>query len=121
MTVTADFSELHALAVDFTRAGATVGSRASAVLRKTLFAVQADAQAMAPVDTGNLRNSISTTVTGDGRFAAMSGEVGPTVEYGVFQELGTSRMGPQPFMAPAFDRQVGPFVAAMGATATEGI
>lgn len=121
MTVTADFSELHALAVDFARAGATVGSRASAVLRKTLFAVEGDAKIMAPYEFGTLRDSIGTTITGDGRFAAMSGEVGPTVDYGIWQEIGTEVMAPQPYMGPAFDRHVGPYVAAMGATATEGI
>jgi hypothetical protein len=33
------------------------------------------------------------------------GEVGPTVDYGMFVEAGTSRMGPQPYMRPAFDRR----------------
>lgn len=71
---------------------------ASIAVRRTALAVERDAKAFCPVDTGNLRDSISTTVSGS------SAEVGPTAEYGQFVEFGTSRMAPEAFMGPAFDR-----------------
>lgn len=98
-----DASELGKLAADARGAGARVGAKAAAVLRKAAYDVEAGAKGRAPVDTGNLRNSIFTTITGDGRSGTMTAEVGPSAEYGIFQELGTSRMGPQPYLAPAFD------------------
>lgn len=69
--------------------------------------VQAQAVALAPVDTANLRNSIGyvTTRAKDGdltvRPAKMEGYVGTPVFYGVYQEFGTRRMAPQPFLRPA--------------------
>ena len=87
----------------------TLVPRASAVVRKVAFDTQADAQRLAPVDTGNLRNSITTTVQGDGLRAA----VVATASYAGFLEHGTSRMAPQPFMGPATDRNAPSFRAAM--------
>jgi len=61
-------------------------------------AVQGRAAAKAPVDTGALRNSISA-----GFFRSLLWHVGDGVEYGIYQELGTSRMAAQPFMVPAVE------------------
>ena len=87
----------------------TLVPRASAVVRKVAFDTEADAKTLAPVDTGNLRNSITTAVTGDGLTAA----VVATASYAPFVELGTSRMAPQPFMGPATDRNKQAFYDAM--------
>ncbi|WP_210651342.1 HK97-gp10 family putative phage morphogenesis protein [Nocardioides sp. SYSU D00065] len=108
-----DASEFHGLAVKLQRASAQVGAAAAAAVRKTAFDIEADAKALAPVDTGNLRNSISTDITGDGRFGAITADIGPTAEYGAFVEYGTSRMGPQPYMAPAFERREPTLTAAL--------
>jgi HK97 gp10 family phage protein len=63
----------------------------------------------APVDTGALMNSISSEskMTGDMTFTVQDG-----VEYGVFQEFGTSRMAAQPFMTPAIETWRDRFFAA---------
>ena len=53
------------------------------------------AKDMCPVDTGNLRNSI--THTSDNKFAY----IGTNVEYGKYVELGTRRMSAQPYLKPA--------------------
>ena len=55
------------------------------------------AKKLAPVDTGNLRNSITHEVD-DGEPAAY---VGTNVEYAPYQELGTIHMKAQPFLKPA--------------------
>ena len=55
------------------------------------------AKKLAPVDTGNLRNSITRTVD-DGEPAAY---IGTNVEYALYQELGTIHMKAQPFLKPA--------------------
>ena len=100
-----DASEVAALAVEIGSATGTLGAKAAVALRKTAYDIEADAKALAPVDTGTLMNSISTSVTGDGRFGSMVAEIGPTVDYAGFVEHGTSRMAPQPYMRPAFDRR----------------
>ena len=55
------------------------------------------AKKLAPVDTGNLRNSITHEVD-DGEPAAY---IGTNVEYAPYQELGTINMAAQPFLKPA--------------------
>ena len=87
----------------------TLVPRASAVVRKVAFDTQADAQRLAPVDTGNLRNSITTSVQGDGLRAA----VVATASYARFVEFPTSRTAAQPFMGPATDRNAPAFREAM--------
>lgn len=108
-----DTSELNALAVDLVRLSGTVGAKAAAALVKTTLDIEADAKVFVPVDTGNLRNSIGHDITGDGRFGVIEAEIGPTADYGVFVEYGTSRMPPQAYMGPAFDRRVPGYVSAL--------
>ncbi len=53
------------------------------------------AKALCPVDTGNLRNSITHTTDEDSAY------IGTNVEYAPYVELGTSRQKAQPFLRPA--------------------
>ena len=55
----------------------------------------------APVDTGNLRRSITheVTVRGDNPFV----RIGTNVEYGLFQEVGTVHHPAHPFLRPAME------------------
>ena len=55
------------------------------------------AKKLAPVDTGNLRNSITHEVD-DGEPAVY---IGTNVEYAPYQGLGTIYMEAQPFLKPA--------------------
>jgi HK97 gp10 family phage protein len=57
------------------------------------------AKTNAPVDTGALKNSINTK-----RIKNNHWRVGDCVEYGIYQELGTSRMSAHPFMIPAAEK-----------------
>lgn len=100
-------------AADMRAQSGRLGARAAQVVRKTAADIERDAKIMAPVDTGNLRSSISTALSGDGRAASMTAEVGPTASYGIYVEFGTSRMRAQPYLFPAADRHEPAFVEAM--------
>lgn len=100
-------SGLRSLSIDLGRAGARAVPLASKAVRKTAHDIEADAKVFVPVDTGNLRNSISTDV------GVLSAEIGPTAEYGLYVEGGTSRMAPQPYMDPAADRREPELVKAL--------
>ena len=86
--------------------------------------IQQAAQRYAPVDTGALRDSITTEVDSSG--ATVVGKVGPHVPYAEYVEFGTGRRGagsadagegpydpnwagmvPQPYMRPALDESKG--------------
>lgn len=112
-----DVSEINRFAADLGRLPDRVLPLARAAVQKTCADTKRDAQAFAPVDTGNLRNSITyeTHETRDGAW----GEVGPTANYGAFVEYGTSRNAPAAFMGPAFDRHAGEFEKAMEAIAAK--
>lgn len=102
-----------ALAAEFAAAAANAPRKAAQAVAKTAYDVQADAQAMAPVDTGFLRSSITTSLADGG----LSAEVGPEAHYGVFLELGTYKMAPQPYLIPALERRTDPFLAALARVA----
>lgn len=94
-----DVSQLRELIVDLAGASKETVVLTSRAVRKAALDVEAHAKRLAPVDTGALRSSI-TTSTG---ISGLEAEVGPTVHYGLYQELGTARMAPQPYMGPALE------------------
>lgn len=108
-----DASELVELSASFTDGGSRAGRLANTAVRKTAHDIAADAKSFAPVDTGNLKNSIGTDATAIGGGGNYEAVIGPTASYGVFLETGTSRMAAQPFMGPAADRRIPAFIAAM--------
>jgi len=111
-----DVSGLRQLSIDLGRsATGQVGAKVAVAVRKTAHSIEATAKTLAPVDTGNLRGSISTSVTGDGQSGPISAEIGPTASYGHYLETGTSRSGPQPYMTPAADRHEPELYAAIAA------
>ena len=57
--------------------------------------IDKEAKKNCPVDTGNLRASITVDING------VEAEVGTDVEYAPFVEYGTSKSKAQPFMTPA--------------------
>ena len=94
------------------------GRNARRALRDAAFAVERFAKQKAPVDTGALRASIYVSMEGEGsqlpqvltdaeRVSLPMPEgplvayVGPSVHYGIYQELGTRRMAAQPYLLPA--------------------
>ena len=104
-----DIGELKRLAADLGKASKETTRKASLAVRKSTFDIERLGKQKAPVDTGNLRNSISSTIAPDG----LSAEIGPTAYYGIFVELPTRRTAAQPFMGPAAQEVEPGFVAAM--------
>ena len=66
-------------------------------LEKCGLVAEGYAKKLCPVDTGNLRNSITHDLD-DGEPAAY---IVTKVEYAPYQELGTIHMAAQPFLKPA--------------------
>lgn len=107
--------ELNKIAVDLAKGGARMGIAGEALVRKSAHDIEADAKAFAPVDTGNLRNSIGVSTFG------LSAEIGPTAAYGSYVEFGTSRAAPAAYMGPALDRHSAAFVEAAARLAERGL
>ena len=59
--------------------------------------VEAAAKNLSPVDTGNLRGSITHEINPD------HAKVGTNVEYAPYVEYGTSKMSAQPYLRPGLD------------------
>lgn len=76
-----------------------VRPKASEIVVSSAFEIQGIAQLYAPVDTAALKNGIETDVAPD----RMSAVIHDSVDYGIFQELGTSKMQAQPFLTPAVE------------------
>jgi HK97 gp10 family phage protein len=118
MRLKLDADALRSFGNELSGKGATIAAAGAAVVQKSTYDGQRLAQARCPVDTGNLRSSISSEFRGGG--ASVEGEFGPTASYGGYVEDGTSRMAPQPYMGPATDAIEPKFLAAI-AKLTEGL
>lgn len=117
---------LRTLSADIRRAVRTTGARAQVVVRKTAVDITSDAKRIAfqkgVHDTGDLIESIShSDLRHVGRSGTLSVDIGPTVEYGEWNEIGTSRMPPRPYMGPAADRHAPLFEEAMAQLGMEGL
>lgn len=103
------YDDLLKLSADLGKASYEVTRKAQKVVAKTAADIEATAKSLAAVDTGVMRDSIGTTISGGG----LTAEVSPTVNYAIYNEFGTRRMIPRPFMGPALERHSGPFVQAI--------
>lgn len=121
----------------FPEIAAALPEKTDIVVRKTAFDVEGQAKMRAAVDTGALKSSIYVTLgNGESTYGqavadALSANpnagivpefpkppeheavIGPSVDYGVHVEYGTSRMSGQPFMIPAAEVLRPAFIAAM--------
>lgn len=66
-------------------------------IKKYAYMMEAQAKSLAPVDTGYMRNSVSTS------FKFLSATLSVSAEYATYVEFGTSKQTPQPFFYLAFD------------------
>lgn len=74
-----------------------IGSAIGAALEEIGLLAEGYAAERCPVDTGNLRGSVTHAVDAAGNAVY----IGTNVEYAPYVELGTSRQGAQPFLRPA--------------------
>lgn len=79
------------------QAAAGIDSAVAAALEEIGLLAEGYAEKKCPVDTGNLRGSITHEVDAGGGAVY----IGTNVEYAPYVELGTSRQGAQPFLRPA--------------------
>ncbi|MDN5687127.1 MAG: HK97 gp10 family phage protein [Brachybacterium sp.] len=110
-------TEMARLAADFAAAPALMQVRAGGVMGKTLNDISTGAKNRAPVDTGALKSSISSSITRRG--GTLRGEVGPTVNYAGYVENGTIHMRAQPYLRPATDAALPGYEAALGQLGAE--
>lgn len=108
-----DFSDARRIGQQLNRAAPRLEPVASKVVAKVAANVASLAAKSAPVDTGALRSSISAEVNG------LSASVRPGVNYAHYVELGTSKMGAQPYLFPALDANATPFTTALAAAVTK--
>lgn len=73
----------------------------SLALEASALLVEGQAKALAPVYTGNLRNSITHKVE------KKEARIGTNVYYAPFVELGTSKQAAQPYLSPALEANKG--------------
>lgn len=104
-------SDIDALADDLLQAAAAVIAETPDIIGYYAGRTANLARASAPVRTGELRGGISVQVAGSGQSAAIFA----TAPYAPYVEHGTSKMPPQPFMAPALDQVEPEFIAAVEA------
>ena len=90
-----DFSEVVALADLFSKAGREALVKATAQLEEVARSTAAAARADAPVDTGELRDSIR--VEGSGPYTRL---IISNIEHSLYVEFGTSKMSPQAYLIP---------------------
>lgn len=93
---------------DLSRLAAQMPEAMHEALLQTGADIASLASQLAPVDTGNLRDSIGAVPV-----SSTQVEIGTAELYGKFQEYGTSQMAAQPFLTPAFVEVEATFVARM--------
>ncbi len=91
-----------------------VRSRVETAVAKVAHGIEEDARRRAPVRTGFLRSSIEAIPADAAEPGVVEWEVGAAAPYGVFVELGTSKMPPRPFLIPAAEAGRKPFLDAVG-------
>ena len=84
---------------------AKLHSAVSAEVEKSARRIEADSKGLAPVLTGTLRRSIHADIQG------MKAIVGPSVDYGIYVEMGARGRAPRPFMRPAASKELPQFAA----------
>ena len=107
------------------RVAAALKTNRDGVIRIMAFDVESEAKQLAPVDTSALRNSIYVETSSQSGFSQSDSavkaanpkvttiqhpkpdegfaNVGPSVNYAEYVELGTSRQAAQPYLVPAIE------------------
>ena len=118
MSVSADWSEVRALAADLSKAGPATARKAQQVVAKAAADVQRTGAATAqqlfkPPPEGDSTGATANSIGVDLENGGLAASIGPTTSYSPYLEFGTRRMSPKPFMGPALDAVEPSFTAAM--------
>lgn len=120
-----------------------LNKRVAVAVRKAAFEIEAEAKSRVPVDTGALKNSIYTVTDqgstyGQAAGAAVSANprskevpemakppgvsaiVAVAIDYGIYVEMGTRKMEPQPFLGPAAEIVEPALLAALRSIVEQG-
>ncbi len=103
-----DASEVTELAFDIGKAPGEVIRKGTVLIAKTAYDIERDMKILAAVDSGNMRDGVSTDARG------LWAEIGPVAEYSEFVDGGTSTQAPQPFVGPAADRNIPGLISGFG-------
>lgn len=109
VTVSVDTSAVDAALKRLSNA--TRGAALGKGLMAGALVVEGDAKRRAPVDTGNLRNSIRAEQVSD-----TEATVGTPVDYAIYPEFGTSRQAAQPYLRPALEQNRQTIIDTVAAT-----
>lgn len=91
------FNELHAKVAANTSLKAV-----KEVIKLNGAGLQQTAMNLSPVDTGQLKRSITLDI----KDAGLTAVVAPHVHYAAYVEYGTRYMSAKPYIRPAFNRQI---------------
>lgn len=80
---------------------AMTGQSTDRAMAGIAFQVGGEAANLAPVKTGNLKNSLTANIE---RVSEAHYTVSDGTDYGIYQELGTNKMAAHPFMIPAVEK-----------------
>lgn len=114
----ANVSDVRRLSVALNVAHEEAAVRTNQAVRKTALDIKRSAKQIARqkgiYDTGNLIDKIRTTdLTALGASGTIVAEIRSGAYYGIFHELGTSKMAARPYMNPATDIHAPKFEEAM--------
>ena len=93
------------IAARLSRISQAVPTKVELALRKGALMIERDAKLECPVDTGRLRNDISHKIIDSGTNDPKA-EIGNSLRYAPFVEQGTSKQAAQPFLRPAFEKNI---------------
>lgn len=71
------------------------------IVKSNTSSMNSKMQKLAPVDTGNMKRSITSELT----LGGLTGKSGPHTNYASYVEYGTRFQNAQPFVKPAFNIQ----------------
>lgn len=100
--VTVSVSGVDALLNDFEGLTSELQSAINLAITANAEAILEDAQALCPVRTGALRDSIAIEYENDGDI--LTANIGTDMYYGPYVEFGTRYMEAEPFLFPAFEQ-----------------
>lgn len=114
--MSADVSQLMALAADLQVGGREVNTAVRKTTQESTKAVERHARDLAPERTGELKREIKAL--------PVRGNVGVVRSFsrqGFFQEHGTSVMAPQPHMVPALEAEAPIYAKNLESSATDAV